>query len=726
MAALIFWSLFWGAVFALSGAAENTSGDASREGEFVGRSDVLLVEVPVEVHTRGGEAVRGLELADFELWEEGEEREIASFQAFDLERLGAVDQPGARRGAQVPAVARRHFLLLFDLAFSSPGAIVRARGAALDFVLETLHPSDLAAVAVYTLEEGPRLLTSFTPDRAQLARAIDTLGETELLERGEVVDPLRLVIEDPRLAISAPLEGGVSGGMASGSSLWLLGALNDTARQLELGEREFERRRVAAWARAFEEMAGHLAGVAGPKRVLYFSEGFDSRLLFGRGAGARDFEARRDRRELEHGQFWRIDAQDTFGSGELGTAVTRALEAFTRAGLTIHAIDVAGLRGSEATDGSLTVAGSASDRDGRRDALFHLAETTGGRLIDGTHDLGAALERAFGDPGTIYVLSFYAPEDAPPGQFRHLRVELREPGKKRLEHRGGYFVPRGFAELHPLERELLASEAIAGATPRRELDLAVLAVPFEVSGGARVAVLTELGGAELLAERRGGALPLELYVYATDGRGRIRDLFTENLDLDLGRARPALEAGGLSYLGYLDLEAGEYLVRVLARDGENGRTAVAGVEVRVTGPESAGARLSPPLFPETELVGLRLRESSPADSEGRVVYPFVAAGQPFVPRARPRILETETAHFFLVAHGLPEGPVALGGALEGPGGVSALDPRLELVARSGQNPEVLEVAFDPRGLEPGVYRFELSVVAGGELAKSFAELEIGG
>src|SRR6185369_10559041 len=85
---------------------------------------VLSVEVPVEV-LRDGEPVRGLQAGDFEVWEGRRRLPITGFEALDLAA------PGARgRTATVPAAARRHFLFLFDLAFSEPKAIVQARKAA--------------------------------------------------------------------------------------------------------------------------------------------------------------------------------------------------------------------------------------------------------------------------------------------------------------------------------------------------------------------------------------------------------------------------------------------------------------------------------------------------------------------------------------------------------------------------------------------------------------------
>ena len=153
---------------------------AAQTPTFEGSSQVVAVEVPVNVVGRDGEPVRGLTADDFEVYDGSEKQKVTSFEVIDLKSLGTSAAPAAGGLPPAPAdlrpAARRHFLLLFDLSFSTPTSILKARVAARDFVLNSLHPTDLAAVATYSLETGPKLIVTFTPDRTQLARAVDTLG----------------------------------------------------------------------------------------------------------------------------------------------------------------------------------------------------------------------------------------------------------------------------------------------------------------------------------------------------------------------------------------------------------------------------------------------------------------------------------------------------------------------------------------------------------------------
>ena len=157
-------------------------------------TDVVVVEVPVTVVGKDGEPVRGLTAEDFEVIDGKKEQDLVGFEVIDLTKIDRID-PMSEERREIPVAARRHFLMLFDLAFSQPESLVRARWAARDLI-DNLHPTDLAGVAVYTNTRGANLLLNFTSDRRQLELAIETLGVPELVDQKR--DPLNLVLGDVR------------------------------------------------------------------------------------------------------------------------------------------------------------------------------------------------------------------------------------------------------------------------------------------------------------------------------------------------------------------------------------------------------------------------------------------------------------------------------------------------------------------------------------------------
>ena len=180
------------AVIALAASA------LGQQERFEDVTTVTVVEVPVQV-TVDGEPLRELTKDDFELSDNRKRQEIVGFDLIDLSTTTEIRD-------DIPVSARRHFLMLFDLAFSEPDSVGRAREAASKLVSDSLHPTDLVAVATYTQARGPQMVLGFTSDRKQILYAITTLGFTTPAEG--VVDPLGLVISEIDAELPQPDTGG--------------------------------------------------------------------------------------------------------------------------------------------------------------------------------------------------------------------------------------------------------------------------------------------------------------------------------------------------------------------------------------------------------------------------------------------------------------------------------------------------------------------------------------
>ncbi len=683
-------------------------------------TDVTLVEVPVQVTARGGEPARGLGISDFELYDCGHRQLIDSLEVIDV-------SPHARgREGDLPSVVRRRFLLLFDLTFSRPQAVVKARLAVRDFVLGALAPSDLVAVMIFTVETGPRFLVSFTSDRAQVARALDTLGTPSLLGVARAPDPLRLILENPAVGFEVGAGGGppaeAPGGQLvsdDGRSAEVLAHLRSLDLQLERQHTSIDRGRVSGWARALSQLARVLADIGGRKHLFYFSEGFDSGLLLGRPEGvapSAESVGGRESLEAERGEHWLRESGNLFGDAALRQDLRQVVDQLRRADAVVDAIDI----------GGLSTASSAT-RSGRRGALSAIARGTGGRLHESLNDLGALLGRAVESTPLTYLLSFHPRDLVADGSFHELEVRLVELAEHRVSHRAGYYAPRPFEALHPLEKSLLAADAIITATPRRDLEMALLLAPFR--GGDRsfyVPVILEIDGPSLIDGQHSQHLETELFAYATNERGEMRDFFTHRVVLDLAKARERLAASGLKFYGHLSLGAGRFRVRVLARNAETGHTTVQTVPLAIPRARDSEPRLLPPFFLEQPGRWLLARE--PADDE-RVIYPFTIHGRPFIPAVRPVLRRGEPAELLLVAYGLSAAPVRLASRLVAEDGHRPLGAPLELIERlaDGAAGRVqLRARFDPRGLLPGSYGLEITVseVAGDLSASSSVSLRV--
>lgn len=701
------------ALTALGSVAVAVAQEPETQQTFEGESSVVLVQVPVHVTDRNGEPIRDLEAEDFRLWDDGEEQVLERVEVIFHDEVTADPRPAPSQLAadDLPAAARRKLLLLFDLSFARPASVVKARAAALDFVLQELAPGDLAAVATVSVEQGARLLVTFTTDRAQLARAIDTLGQPGLTGPASG-DPLRFVLE--RQLPTADTSRDNAGAQGQFDRM-LEEQLDLFRRQRRRVEQSHERGRIADWTRSLASLAGSLSELQGDKYVVVFSEGFDGSLVFGRDTSAPTAAGRADQTRRENGLFWLVDPDDTFGNSALQSDVAEMARVFRRAGARLHAVDVGGLRSSARADEEAAV--DSAPRGGR-DSLFYVADATGGELLRDANDFAAGLTRLLRRSSVTYLLSFYPKNLADDGAYRELRVVAKDlPRGAKLSHREGYFAPRPFADLPPLERALLTSESLTAPQPKQDLAVEVLAAPFRAGAGASyVPVILEIDGASL-TEHPGAPpdddLRLEVYVYAGDRDGEIRDFATQQLRV----ARAAIrEHRGVKFYAPLRLMAGPHQLRILVRDQVDGRTTVLTRTLEV--PDWSRPVLLPPFAVQSaEQDWLMIRqesEPSPTDAstadgspdEGTVVYPFLLEGEPYVPSALPAVRVDESLPVALVGYGFAATAEGWIVSILGDDGVAHPDGRLldlKVAPTRVEGQIQLSGRLDPQRLRPGNY-----------------------
>ncbi len=682
-----------GAAVALACAAAPAGGQT-----FAGTAEVVEVEVPVQV-VRDGQPVRGLTAADFEIYDGRKKQTVTGFHAVDLASAGA---------AALPLAGRRQFLLFFDLAFSDAQAIVKAREAARELVLKGARSADLVGVATYSAARGPQLVLGFTSDRRQVDSALESLG----LVRSEPNDPLRLVVA----------RGGAGGRpLLAERSLEEVSAHNDALvsqlgpEQANLGReanRSAQTAAVTALTRSVSGFAHMLAAIPGRKQIVYFSEGFDSSLLTGSGGasasgasgggsiqtGSEDPTAAADR-GVGSSEPILGSTDESFGSSRSVNEVERMLEELRRADCVIQAVDIGGLRaGGE----------QRATRTGGKDTLVTLARGTDGELFESSNELSAAMSGILERTSLTYVLSFQPESVKPDGSYHRLRVELKNaPRGTRLSYRAGYYSPKPYASLNPLEKMFETSSRVMGGVDSGAIGSAVLAAPFRAGADrAYVPVLIEVDGPALLAGKPQGSLPVEIYVYALDAGGAIQDFLVQSLGLDVAKAEPVLRQSGLKFFGHLDLPAGEHSLRTLVRNGATGAFSLRVVPLTVPS-FTAGPVLLPPFFPEPANRWLLSRETPRGP---QVSYPFMARQQPFIPASRPALAPGEEVPLSLVGYNLGPGELKAEGRILTRDGREAGSGEVRLLEReSAGGTDRLAAVFKPPKLAPGEYSLRLSL-----------------
>ncbi|HEY8020427.1 MAG TPA: VWA domain-containing protein [Thermoanaerobaculia bacterium] len=655
-------------------------------------ASVVTVEVPVSV-VKAGQPVRGLTADDFELYDGDQRQRITGFDVVDLAAApaSAAPSPAAPGPSPIapalPLAGRRHFLLLFDLSFSEPIAVARARRAARDLVHKYARPTDLVAVATYSLVGGPKILLGFSSDRRQLDYAINTLGLPKLADGR--ADALGLIASP-----AAELEGEKPAGGAKGEALEE--ELGELRALQAVAEREVAANDLDSMARALTDFAKLLASVEGKKYVLYLSQGFDISLL----RGTDDPAARQASHEqAANGQLWNVSSDQMFGKTKVQNEFDRMLDTFRRADCTIESFDIGGI---DAPAGADVRRGRPGAQNRNDDSLFLLAHDTGGELYRNSNDISAGMARLVERTSLVYVLSFEPAVLPADGRYHRLRVELKHGRGMQVTARPGYYAPVPYAQRSAVERQLAAASLVLGASGGR-IPISVLAAPIPVAGEkAYVPVLVEVDGKALLDGAK-DALKLDLFAYAMDEQGAARDHFGQSVGLDLGKVRGALAGGGIKYYGHLDLDPGRYLVRVLVRNGVTGEASLAAVPITVPAYDQGGGTLLPPLVPEVANRWLVLREGGGREKLRDVPFPFMNGERPFLPAARPAVAAGGKAALLLMERGLGAGDLTLSGRIFGPEGVQKGDLALDGRAGAAQGLDHLLATFRPGKLAPGDY-----------------------
>ena len=673
---------------------------------FSATTQVLSVEVPVQV-VRDGEPVRGLQAGDFEVWEGRRRLPITGFEVLDLAATAA------GRTASVPSAARRHFLLLFDLAFSEPKAIVRARRAAAGLLSE-LHPTDLVAVATYSASRGPQLVLGFTADRRQIEGALGGLGLYDLT--ASAADPLRLVLQEVLGADNAAVGAAprvARDPLAEATDPGVLSRIEGITKPVEQADRSALKTRVELFSRALSELARQMAAVEGRKHLVFLSEGFDVALLQGT-SDPEQLQAMRE--EALNGESWRINPEERYGTTETANAIERMLEEFRRADCTIQAVDIGGVRAG---------ADQGAPRLGGRDSLLVMARGTGGELYESYNDLGAAMSRMLKRTGVTYVLAVQPERTGPETEFHRLQVKVDKPG--RAVYRPGYYPPKPYAEQDPIEKLLAAANQVMSGEESDAIAAAVLAVPFRAAGEkAYVPVVIEVGGATLLAGPQPASLPVEIYAYALDEVGAVHDFFTQTVGLDLTKAGAPLRQGGLKFFGHLDLLPGDYSLRVLVRNAANGVSGLKVAALHVPAFTAAEPVLLPPFVPEPPNRWLMVREQLKEGAQPP--YPFLLRNQPFVPAALPALPPGREVRLVVAGYNLGGSP------WKGEAAVAAADGReipagsLEITDRRAGSegaPDRAVATFRlPAELKPGEYTLRIRVTGPAGSAASAARFRV--
>ncbi|MFW6198182.1 MAG: VWA domain-containing protein [Acidobacteriota bacterium] len=674
------------------------------------RTTVEVVQMQVAVADSQGVPVQGLTREDFRLRIEGEPRDVVAAYEVDLRPERAHEQDD-----YVPPAGWRQFLMFFDFSFTSPRGIIRAQEAAASFVREHTHPRDLLGVATYNRISGVQLLVPFTADRQQVLDAVGTLG---LARAGRIVDPAGFTVQ-PQYEDYIAEEMTDNDSIDAARREMVLAAVREAV--IDNAKADYRRYSdaVNGYAKQLGGLGELLQATRGRKHVLLFSQGFDDKVLSGQSLD----EMAQDSVAVAEGRVWEVNSETRFGSANLRSTLKESLDELRAADAVIHAMDTSGL-GSTDSEETFVSRGSG------RDTLNFLADGTNGSVAWNVNDLAPSLAGLARRTAQYYVVAYRRQ----PGDPETVDIELE------VGHAGARVVsapeilapPPDYRQMTDAQRQLQLAEFVSKEIEEEEaMTLEARAEPFRGRDGLnRAAVLVEVPWPqleELSAEGEDGRAELQLLGYLVDGEGRMLDLFSRTVTLNVREMRGALAGAPFRYYDLLLAPPGQYRVRLLVREKELGLTTTRDVPLQIPSfTADADVSVSGPVFVDTERPGLMVRgvdPESPAEHRAGapLEYPFVLGEQEVTPQLFTVMSRGSSCRFLLQAHNLSRHPFT--GEVQSSVRAVAVDEAgrrhdlagLELVGRSvdgeGMASYLLEARL-PEELDAGAYLLEVTLTDG--------------
>ncbi len=558
-------------LIAFSGLLNGVSGQKAQRLRVA--SNTVVVDVVAT--DKSNRNVMDLRKEELQVFENDVQQEIDSFAPVHrptTEPAPAIPAISPDAGGKVIHASKEALgnlmVLLLDYATVEYINQDRVRKAAIRYVRESMHPSDV--LAVFRVSSSFSLVQDFTSDKEKLVAALEKLdltGSKFALDQAQAAGSAQIAQDTVRTLISninSLRANPASYGPGASFALEVMQRQQEMVEVMEAKayaelsqSREMQARPIIA---AIEAIAQSLRRYQGRKTLILFSEGFSVGLAL--------------EKQLYH-----------------------AVDVANKGNTAVYAIDGGGLRNKEPnTEGELYDISALKPGDRARanmgisqfdrareigsdqadSTLRFVTSATGGVLIRHTNDLFGALQRVDNDIRSYYVLTYRPSNAVFDGAFRTIQVKTNRAGVTLRFRQGYYAIPPGASLILPDEyAELLSARSGKLESDGKLLDVQTYSF-LGANGQSRVLLSIEFP--VTLAESRsveGGTL-LYPRVWGTvlDQDGEVVTSFRSPSKVSLTReASQGAARQSVSLLNELSLSPGHYSLEVFAETRERHRPA---------------------------------------------------------------------------------------------------------------------------------------------------------
>jgi VWFA-related protein len=554
------------------------------------RTETIVVPVPVVVRDRNGRAVKNLKKEDFALYQDGKEQTVSSFGAISNVASAAMRDTGAAPDSAESALAgappsggnggvtpgtessniaepaagpaapapERFIALFFDDVHLYFADLAQTRNAAARY-LDSLPPTDRVAIVTASGQDQ----TGFSGDRKKLHEAMMKL-QPHPFAGGPVSTAGSFPCPAPMTYTEADAI------VSQDSNRVLAVAATDIAECDRLpeardGEGEAQARAVethaageAAIDTIFERLrmtVRRLAVLPGQRVVVLVSPGF------------------------------------VYGGHEQTFADVTNLA--IRSNVVVNTLDAKGVFGGGPKDrNDLPVDKWDPDRftkfgfghDTEYAVLSDLAESTGGVFISGNNDFAGAMREMSTAPEVYYLLTYSPGNLAADGKFHVLKVDLTRRSRNTVQARRGFYAPSKTESPEAASKREIA-DALFSRDEQHDLPIKLeTAVTRDASGARKLAVKADVDVAHLDFRKNAGANAEDVTVAAAlfdrDGNYVAGTQKDDQMNLSDATLEQLNKSGFYLELDF-DVEPGDYEVRLVARDTNDGHIAAENAAVSV-------------------------------------------------------------------------------------------------------------------------------------------------
>jgi len=521
---------------------------------------VTLKLVQVYVTDKQGNPAVDLAKEDFTIYDNGKRKTITEFEKHILSvpPLKTHVEPETIEETRIPEsrqILNRKFFFLFDFAYNNPRGTLKAKKAALHFLDTQLLPSDEVGVLSYSAIKGLKLHEFLTTDHKKVREFIESIGVQEITGRAENLEEqfwMDAVGENP---LDASKSGSVTKSMLSDQS---------KIEYEKFKKQEDTVLHIIFFMQKINDFAMALRYVPGFKNIILFSSGLPYSAIYGIKS-----------------PFGKVGFDGSWGHPLLRERHEEMLKELSSSNTTVYAVDTEDITTKIKSDLRMTGAFT----------LQKTASATGGKYFGNINDYEKHMEKIQTITGSYYVLGYYV-DDTWDGKYHHIKVEVNRPGCKVYAQKG-YFNPKPFKDYTELERMLHLVDLALSENPlfQTPLRFPLIALPSP-SGGEQKLCLWAKVEKEKIQEM--GGKKLEAVTILFDDRDNIVKM--ERKEADFSR----LPDGPLHLSSFLHLSPGHYKCRLVIRNLETGRGAVASSSVFLPEIQAERLRLYPPLLLKEE------------------------------------------------------------------------------------------------------------------------------